>query len=345
MALQDDASAADPRKTVLAMLGSDDPADVRHALALLRALDGDRGYPQGFRLRDHMLAVEQLSDLVRRVERSFRLFALLTLARQSGFLEDVDVLDATGYVLRESTVTSASSDVPPTVLEALADLPKLQSLHARGFRLDLSPVRTLPALNSLELDALEPRDVGALLVPRLERLSIRHCGMDHVRALAQMAWLRKLRIIGEAIDCPRDLLAHLPSTLRSLSLFLGASQVARPLDGIAHLRELEALEISMDPAATFGELRALSCLRVLAIHSPLASLRDVDALRTVEDLSFVCTEDFDDFDRLAALPKLRSLTIDGAPRPVPNSTLERLAHVRIVMTSPRFKSRDATRTR
>ncbi len=191
---------------------------------------------------------------------------------------------------------------------------------------DLRPLAALPALESLNLDgaATDLRVLATL--GHLQRLSLRHNGLDDLWPLAGLTSLAELNVGDNHIS---DL--HPLAGLGGLAVLRADRNRITDLWPLASLAGLEALELGANRVQDLQPLSGLARLQTLRLDgNGLAELHPLAGLKALRDLDLAGNV-IEDLQALSDLGGLRRLDLRGNPvgnlRPL--RALESLAWIHI----------------
>ena len=191
---------------------------------------------------------------------------------------------------------------------------------------DLRPLAGLPALESLSLDGAA-EDLHALApLARLQRLSLRHNGLDDLGPLAGLTSLVELDLGDNRIDSLLPL-----AGLANLAVLRADRNLIADLWPLASLAGLEVLELGANRVRDLQPLAGLARLQSLRLGgNGLAELHPLSGLGGLQDLGLAGNA-VEDLRALSHLDGLRRLDLRGNPagdlRPL--RTLESLAWVHV----------------
>ena len=191
---------------------------------------------------------------------------------------------------------------------------------------DLSPLATLPALESLNLDGAST-DLRALApLMHLQRLSVRHNGLDDLWPLAGLTLLAELDVGDNRISDLQPL-----AGLGGLAVLRADRNRIADLWPLASLVGLEALDLGANRVQNLQPLSGLARLQTLQLDgNGLAELQPLAGLEALRDLGLAGNA-VEDLQALSDLDGLRRLDMRGNPvgnlRPV--RALESLAWIHV----------------
>ena len=173
---------------------------------------------------------------------------------------------------------------------------------------DLRPLRSLPGLESLNLDGTAPDLQQLASLAGLKRLSLRNTGIDELQPLASLAGLTELDVGDNRIAD----LSPLTGLLGLMALRADRNRIA-DLWPLARLAGLETLELGANRILDLNPLAGLTRLRVLRLEGnglkelyPLAGLGALRALNLAGNA-------VESVGALANLDGLRRLDLRGNP--------------------------------
>ena len=172
---------------------------------------------------------------------------------------------------------------------------------------DLRPLAALPALESLNLDGAAA-DLRALApLARLQRLSLRHNGLDDLWPLAGLASLTELDVGGNRVEDLSPLAA-----LTGLAVLRADRNRIADLWPLASLSRLELLDLGTNCVRDLQPLAGLAQLKALRLdNNALRELHALAGLQALRELGLAGNA-VEDLRALSSLTRLRRLDLRGS---------------------------------